>query len=140
MLLHAVITDSYDWNSIRENLQLIRDENSLSGLVTHTPFRTTKKLLNSPVLDLFDIYMVPLNKIGYLMDIDVFMDDERSEFADLIKNIDKTIIAKKTLAAGILGPDEAFKYLKTLDYVDSMAVGIASEDEAETTFKTLAEV
>jgi hypothetical protein len=140
MLLHAVITDAYDWNSIRENLQLIRDENSLSGLVTHTPFRTTNKLLKSPVLDLFDIYMVPLNKIGYLMDIDVFMDNERSEFADIIKNIDKTIIAKKTLAAGILNPEEAFKYLKTLDYVDSMAVGIASEDEAETTFKTLAEV
>ncbi|MCE5213660.1 MAG: hypothetical protein LLF83_02945 [Methanobacterium sp.] len=137
MLLHAVITDTCDWDLISENLQIIKDNDSLPGLVTHTPFRTTKKLLKSPVLDLFEIYMLPINNIGYLMDIDVFMDKERAELADLIKNLDKTIIAKKTLAAGILSPKDAFKYLKTLDYIDSVAVGIASEDEAENTFKTL---
>lgn len=134
MLIHAVVTDRYDWNFITEHLQSIKDQNSIPGLVTHTPFHTTKKLLKSPILDLFDIYMLPVNKIGYLMDTDVFIDKERSELSNLIKNLDKTIIAKKTLAAGILTPDDAFNYLKTTDYVDLITVGIASEAEAEETF------
>ena len=82
--------------------------------------------------------MVPVNKTGYLMDTDVFMDKERAELRDLIKKIDKKIIAKKTMAAGILTPNDAFDYLKTLDYVDLMTVGIASEAEAEETFNLLA--
>jgi hypothetical protein len=137
MLLHASITDTYNWDKLAQYLQLIKDENAIPGLVTHHPFRTTAQLLESPLMDLFDIYMVPLNKIGYLMDIDVFMDKERAEFADLIKKMDKTIIAKKTLAVGILNPKDAFNYIKTVDYVDSVAVGIASEAEAEETFKIL---
>ena len=34
-------------------------------------------------------------------------------------------------------PDDAFDYLKTLNYVDMVALGIASEDEAEETFHKL---
>ncbi len=138
MLLHAVITDNGNWDFITRYLKLIKRENSIPGLVTHTPYRTTRKLLNSPILDLFDIYMIPLNKIGYLMDTDVFMDKERAQLRDLIKSLDKTVIANKTLAAGILNPNDSFNYLKTLDFVDLMTVGIASEAEAVETFGLLA--
>jgi hypothetical protein len=137
MLLHADITDSHDWNTISHYLKMIKTKNSFPGLATHTPFRTTKKLLNSPIHDLFDVYMIPLNKIGYLMDTDVFMDKERTEISDLIKSLDKKIIANKTLAAGILTPDDAFNYLKTADFVDLITVGVASEDEAIETFELL---
>ncbi len=137
MLLHADITDSHDWNIISDYLKMIKTKNSVPGLATHTPFNTTKKLLNSPIHNLFDIYMIPLNKIGYLMDTDVFMDKERSEFNDLIKSLNKTVIANKTLAAGILTPHDAFNYLKTADFVDLITVGIASEDEAIETFSLL---
>lgn len=139
MLLHGSITDSCDWKTIEGHLQLIMDKDCIPGLATHTPFRTTERLLNSSILDLFDIYMVPMNKLGYLMDTEVFMDKERTELGDMLKKMDKTIIAKKTLAAGILTPDDAFDYIKTVDYADLITVGIASEAEAEETFSLLAD-
>lgn len=138
MLIHGAITDELNYDFLAEKLENIRQTGAIAGLVTHRPFNTTKNLLKSNILDLFDIYMVPVNKTGYLMDTDVFMDKERAELCDLIKKIDKTIIAKKTMAAGILTPGDAFDYLKTLDYVDLMTVGIASEAEAEETFGLLA--
>ncbi|KUK71841.1 MAG: Uncharacterized protein XD90_2108, partial [Methanobacterium sp. 42_16] len=36
-------------------------------------------------------------------------------------------------------PGKAFDYLKTVDYVDMVALGIASEREAEETFSNLFE-
>lgn len=137
MLLHGAITDELNYDFLAEKLEKIRQTGAVAGLVTHRPFNTTKNLLESPILDLFDIYMVPVNKLGYLMDTDAFMDKERAEFRDLIKKLDKTIIAKKTMAVGILTPNDAFDFLETLDYVDLMAVGIASEAEAEETFDLL---
>lgn len=138
MLLHGAITDTLHYNFLGQKLERINETGAIAGLVTHRPFNTTKNLIESSILDLFHIYMVPVNKTGYLMDTDVFMQKERAELRDLIKKIDKTIIAKKTMAAGILTPADAFDYLKTLDYVDLMTVGIASEAEAEETFKLLA--
>lgn len=137
MLLHADITDTYDWAAISHYLKIIEMKNSISGLITHKPFETTSKLLNSPIRDLFNLYMVPLNKLGYLMDTNIFMDKERAEFRNLIKKLDKIIIANKTLAAGILTPNEAFNYIKTVDFVDLITIGIASEAEAVETFNLL---
>ncbi|MBI5679942.1 MAG: hypothetical protein HZC47_03485 [Methanobacterium sp.] len=138
MLLHGAITDKLDYTFLARNLEKIKEKGSIPGLATHRPFNTTKNLIKSPILDLFDIYMVPVNKTGYLMDTDVFMEKERAELRELINKINKTIIAKKTMAAGIMTPNDAFDYLKTLDYVDLMTVGIASEAEAEETFDLLA--
>ncbi|MBM4241365.1 MAG: hypothetical protein FJ150_06875 [Euryarchaeota archaeon] len=137
MLLHADITDRYEWDFIADKIQQIKDSNAIPGLVTHRPFETTEKLLKSPILNLFDIYMVPISKIGYIMDTMEFGAPERANFRELIKNLGKKIIAKKVLAAGVLKPEEAFDYLSSLDYVDMVAVGIASEDEATETFKLL---
>lgn len=139
MLLHGAITDKLSFNYLTLRLDEIHETGAVPGLVTHRPFNTTKNLIDSDILDLFDIYMVPVNKTGYLMDTDVFLDKQRAELRDLIVKLDKTIIAKKTLAAGILTPNDGFDYLKTVDYADLVTVGIASEAEAEETFKLLAE-
>jgi hypothetical protein len=139
ILLHAVITDQGDWDLIGEKLDNINETGAIPGLVTHMPFKTTKKLLDSPILNDFELYMVPVNRLGYLMDCDTHGSEERAEFRDLIMKLDKTVIAKKVLAAGIMTPDDAFDYLKTLDYVDMVALGIASEDEAEETFLKLSQ-
>ncbi len=139
MLLHGTITDTLNYNVLGDLLEKISQTGAIPGLATHRPFNSTKNLLESNILDLFDIYMIPVNKTGYLMDTDVFMEKERSELQDLIKKIDKTIMANKTMAAGILTPNDAFDYLKTLDYVDLMTVGIASEAEAVETFNLLKE-
>jgi hypothetical protein len=137
MLLHAVITDKCDWEYIKDKISTIKDHGAISGLVTHQPFRTTKKIIKSPIRDLFDLYMAPVNRLGYLMDCDSYLEDERAEFRDLMVEVDKIIIAKKVLAAGIMTPDDAFEFLKNLDYVDMVAVGIASENEAHETFRIL---
>jgi len=137
MILDAVITDKYDWNFIEEQLLAIKDTGAIPGLATHMPFKTTPKLLESSVLNLFNIYMIPINKLGYLMDCDLYGIKERAMLSKMIKSINKTIIVKKVLAAGILQPSEAFKYLKTLDFADIVALGIASEDEAHQTFTLL---
>lgn len=137
MLLHASITDQGDWDIIGEKLDAINDTGAISGLVTHMPFKTTSKLLKSPILNDFQLYMVPVNRLGYLMDCDTHGPEERAEFRELLMKLDKKVVAKKVLAAGIMTPDDAFDYLKTLDFVDMVALGIASEDEAEETFLKL---
>ncbi len=138
MLLHANITDKKDWNFIGDKLVAIKDADAIPGLVTHMPFQSTVRLLESPVLDLFDIYMVPVNKLGYLMDCDTYDSDNRIRLHKMIKSIDKTVIVKKVLAAGILTPHEAFDYLNTVEFADIVAIGIASENEAQETFNLLA--
>ena len=138
MMLHATITDGKDWNFISEKLQAIKDEGIIPGLVTHKPFSCTTNLMESPLIELFDLYMVPVNKLGYLMDTDTYGSEERTKLNELIKGLEKTVIAKKVLAAGILQPEEAFNYLKTVEFADIVALGIASENEASETFSLLA--
>jgi hypothetical protein len=137
MLLHADITDKKDWNFIDKNLGLIKDENAIPGLVTHMPFSTTESLLDSPILDMFDLYMVPVNKLGYLMDSEMYGVNERIRLDQMINELDKKIIVMKVLAAGILQPKEAFDFLKTLKFADIVNLGIASELEATETFSLL---
>ena len=138
MMIHGVTTDAGNWDFIESYLLKIRDEGAIPGLVTHMPFQTTQKLLKSTLLDLFDIYSVPINKLGYLMDCDMYGVDERLELDNMIRMLDKIVMAKKILAAGVLKPEEAFNYLKTVDFTDIVALGIASETEAIETFKLLA--
>ncbi len=138
MLLHANITDKMDWDFITEKLNAIKDENAIPGIVTHMPFSTTLSLLESPVMDLFDIYMVPVNKLGYLMDCEIFGSDEKIKLETMIRSLNKTVIAKKVLAAGVLKPQEAFDFIKTVEFADGVALGIASVDEANETFNLLA--
>ncbi|HHT19091.1 MAG: hypothetical protein QM396_01805 [Euryarchaeota archaeon] len=137
IILHATITDKGDWNNISSKLNDITDFGAIAGLATHLPFKTTAILLESSVRDDFQLYMVPVNRLGYLMDCDTHGPDEREHLRKLIHKLGKTVIAKKVLAAGIMTPDDAFDYLKTLNYVDMVALGIASEDEAEETFHKL---
>ena len=137
MLIDEFITDSYDWNLLEEILSEIKKQGSFAGLITAYPFKTTKKLIDSPILDLFDFYMIPVNKIGYMMDSMSFMEEERKELANLLKKLDKKVIVNKILACGIQMPEEAFTFLKTLDYVDMVAIGIATEKEAEIDFNLI---
>jgi len=137
MLIDEFITDSYDFELIEEILKEIKKHGVFAGLITAYPFKTTKKLLDSPILDLFDFYMIPVNKLGYMMDTEVFMEEEREELDNLLKKLDKKIIVNKILACGIQQPEEAFNFLKTLDYADMVTIGVANEREAEIDFKIL---
>lgn len=140
MLIDEFLVDNYDWDFITMVLEAINDKGISSGIITSFPYKTSNELLNSPLLEdksLFDFYMVPVNKLGYMMDTSKFLSEEQGELANLFKEIDKKIIINKILSAGIQMPDDAFNFLKTLDYAEMVAVGIASEIEAEKTFNAL---
>ena len=127
MLLHGEVTDSRNQQVIRFLLDKIKETGSSAGLATHRPLRTLNWLYERE-LD-FDVIMVPLNRAG------LFMDGEVERVAEALKGLGKPVIAKKTLAAGRLPPEEALRYVADLGCVDVVAIGVASEEEAEETFQ-----
>ncbi|MDR0901111.1 MAG: hypothetical protein LBM26_05570 [Methanobrevibacter sp.] len=140
ILVDEFLVDGYDWDLLSEILNNIKESGAISGLITSFPFKTTKKLINSPIKNDFDFYMVPINKLGYMIDTESFMAEEREELSNLLQDLDKRIIANKTLACGIQQPKDAFNFLKTLDYIDMVSVGIGSEKEAEDSFNILKDI
>ena len=130
MLLHGEITDKRDLRKISELLNRIHAADCVAGLVTHKPLSTLSWL---PETDLdIDLIMVPFNKLG------MFMDAHPIRVAGAIKRVGKPIIGKKILAAGYLPPREALPYVAKSGCIDIVALGIASEEEAEETFAAAA--
>lgn len=143
MLVDEFLVDTYDWDFVCEILDKINDTGIPSGIITSFPFKTSEKLIGSPLLEdknLFDFYMIPVNKLGYMMDVPHFRLDNQEILSDFLKQIDKKIIINKILAVGIQMPEEAFNFLKTLDYAEMVSVGIASIREAEETFDILKDI
>jgi hypothetical protein len=137
LFIDEFIVDSYDWDLLEEILITMKNKGYIPGLITSFPFKTTEKLLKSPILDLFNFYMVPVNKLGYMMDTGSFLEEDRRKLSNLINKLNKKIAINKILATGIQMPEEAFNFLKTLDYVDMITIGVSSEKEAEKDFKLL---
>lgn len=137
MLVDEFITDAYDWRLTTKMLNRINDTGALSGLVTAFPSRTTDLLVDNIDLDLFDFYMIPLNSLSYMMDINAFNASQRQEFVDRVLKLNKKIIATRTLAAGVLKPREAFTFFKSVDYVDAISIGVAKIEEAREDFELL---
>lgn len=138
MVLDEFIVDGYDWNLNKEMIEAINNTKSLSGISTAFPCRTTKEIISKNFdLDLFDFYMVPLNNLAYMMDIQSFLETERENFKKEISKLDKKIIATRTLAAGILKPKEAFDFIKSYDFADLIIVGVSNENEVKEDFNIL---
>ena len=139
MLVDEFITDGYDWALTSKILNKINDTGSLSGLVTAFPSRTTDLLPDNLDLDLFDFYMIPLNSLSYMMDINAFNASQRQEFVDRLLKLNKKVIATRILAAGVLNPKESFTFFKNVDYVDAICMGVAKVSEAREDFTLLKE-
>ena len=140
MLVDEFLIDAYDWNFITEILDAIDDAGIPSGIITSFPFKTSEKLIDSPILEdksLFDFYMIPVNKLGYMMDVSDFRADKQDELKAMLDEINKKVIINKILAVGIQRPEEAFNFLHTLDFAEMVSIGIASEREAEESFRIL---
>lgn len=137
MLIDEFITDGYDWNLNREILEAINSAGSLSGISTSFPNKTANEITKNLDLDLFDFYMIPLNKLAYMMDVPSFLEDERNQFKQEVSKLNKKIIATRTLAAGILTPKEAFNFIKSYELADLITVGVANEKEVKEDFTIL---
>jgi len=127
MLLHARVTDLKDESNISVLLEEIRNVGSLAGLTTHKPL-STLSWLDGRELN-YDLLMFPFNRLG------AFMDGSPKEIAIAAKKLRKPLLAKKVLAAGRLKPAEALEYVSALGFIDGVVLGVASESEAEETFK-----
>lgn len=138
MLVDDILVDGYDWDYTATVLEEIKSHNILSGIITSYPFKTSRQLVNGSVdLDLFDFYMLPVNKIAYTMDVDFFIKKEQEELESLLNQINKKVIISRILACGIQMPKEAFDFLEKLDYADMVTVSAASPREADETFGLL---
>lgn len=137
MLVDEFITDAYKWKLTSNILTQINDSDSLSGIVTAFPYRTTDLLKDNLDLDLFDFYMLPLNSFAYMMDTPSFLKAQREEFRQKILDLNKKIIACRVLSVGIQTPGEGFNFLNTLDFVDLVTFGVASVDEIKKDMEVL---
>lgn len=137
MLVDEFITDAYKWNLTSKILTEINDSDSLSGIITAFPYRTTDLLKDNLDFDLFDFYMIPLNSFAYMMDTSSFLKAQRAEFRQKILDLNKKIIACRVLSVGIQTPEEGFTFLNSLDFVDLMTFGVASVDELKKDIEVL---
>ena len=139
MLVDEFIVDGYDWKLTSKILSQINDAGSLSGLVTAFPSKTTDLLNDNIDTDLFDFYMIPYNSLSYMMDISAFNKTQRQEFIQKIVDLNKKIIASRVFAVGVLKPHDSFEFFRNVDFVDAIALGVASVDEAKKDFSLLSE-
>ncbi|WP_456481817.1 hypothetical protein [Methanopyrus sp.] len=125
VLLHASRVDGEDVEEVSAELDEIRGRLDVPvGIATHRPDETLPKWEEAE--GAADVYMVPLNPVG------AFMGDQKA-VEELLAETDRTVIAKKVLAAGSLSPEEGLPYAAR--YADAVAVGITGEKEAEETLR-----
>jgi hypothetical protein len=130
--------ETADWLTALGRVDLLRDLTQLVRRNGFVPIMICHWIsLVLPVADEeLDVagYIVPLNKSWGLLTL--------SEALETIKNVEKPVIAMKTLAQGALAHDlqGAFTYLIEKLKVAGLLVGVSSVFEAKRTFSTLARI
>ena len=122
------------FNNISELLKDIKEKGFIPAIETRRPFRNLPIIKDSVFYDDFDTIMIPLNFYGYMMDCNFLNNENKNVINELLGSIDKNIIANRTLATGILQPREAYDFIKNVEYLNSVCVGVAKVSEAEETF------
>lgn len=130
LLLHASITDSLDPARIREILARIEGLGLVPGVATHSPTKTLTKLKH---VEQVKVVMVPLNYAG-------LFNNRVEETLELLRKMKAVVIAKKVLGAGRLRVDEALRWALSRPEIDSVALGIASLEEARYTLNLAREL
>ena len=122
--IHALSCDALD-TRIEGWIKEIRAGGSSTAAATHYPGATIEDIDNAG-FD-FDVYLAPLNPVGYAMEPDY------ESTLKALETTDKQVIAIKPLAAGRLKPTQSvFEFI--YKYADSVSVGITSEAEMEETY------
>lgn len=123
-----------DYNILSDNLQSIRDYGYVPSIETRMPFKNLPIIKEASFYEDFDEIMLPLNFYGYMMDCNFLNNENKNIINELLASVDKKIIANRTLATGILQPKEAYEFIKNIEYLSSVCVGVAKVSEAEETF------
>jgi hypothetical protein len=121
VFLHAMVTDQLDLKGIERWLKDIRNLGLVPGCATHKPARVLPVLTQSG-LDI-QAYMAPFNREG------MFMDCKPDALIKILDSIQQPVIAKKTLAAGVLSPTIGLPFVAQYGQVDGLALGLTSREE-----------
>ena len=121
-------------HDLKTYLDEIKSQGYDAGIETRQPFQNIPLISNSTIVDYFDDLLIPFNFYGYMMDCNFFNRENKQLFEQIISTIDKKVIANRTLATGILKVEEAYDFIKNVDYINSVCVGVAKVSEAEETF------
>jgi hypothetical protein len=124
--VHAMIADRRNAAELAPILEKVREYGLIPGCATHAPLRTIDFMEESG-LDMM-AYLAPINAEGYMMGKDP------QKLLSLLSATKKTVIAKKSLAAGSIEPERALRYLASLEWLSGVAIGVASLEEARETF------
>jgi hypothetical protein len=132
IILHGVTVDmAVSLNQIEllsVFCEFIREKyDTKPGIATHN-FGKLMPIIEEHDLDI-DLILAPVNERGFMMN------PSREKCLEIIKNMDKTLIAKKILAGGIINPENAFKYVFDNLGIKNAMVGIAGLDEAYQTLR-----
>lgn len=125
------------YDIISEYLNKIKNRGFIPAIETRIPFKNIPKIIESSLMDDFDVIMLPLNFYGYMMDCNFLNNENKKVIKKLLSKLDKKIIANRTLATGILKPEEAYKFISGIDNLDGVCVGVAKISEAEETFSII---
>ncbi|HIH35537.1 MAG TPA: hypothetical protein HA277_04620 [Methanosphaera sp.] len=141
IILDGFFVDENIENNSCDNISYYLEQIKSSGFVpaieTRTPFKNIPKIVKSEIMADFDEIMLPLNFYGYMMDCNFLNNENKQKIQDLLSKLNKKIIVNRTLATGILQPEEAYKFLVNVDNIDSVCVGVAKVEEAEETFSII---
>ncbi|MDO5850940.1 MAG: hypothetical protein Q4Q23_00445 [Methanobacteriaceae archaeon] len=129
--------DKENYDLLEKNLNIIKDNGFTVGIESCRPFKNTPLIYDSTIINLFSVYMVVLNKFGYMLDCEWFDKENKIIYEENIKKMNKEIIVNRTLATGILKPEEAYNYLKNIEYIDGICVGVSNKKEVEETFNVI---
>lgn len=129
VFIHGAMTDNFLQRNIaalKTCFQAIRDQGGFPGLATHDTKRTLSKLLNNsnPLQEENFGLLLPINSKGW------GMGGTTSEIMNLIQKTDKySIMAMKTLAAGQLQPEEALKFVFSIQEIRVATIGMINKKE-----------
>jgi len=138
VLLHEAVTDlgiSFRTKELFESfMEHVRDEYHISPGFETRNFDRLVAFFQSEGLSLRDVViMTPFNPVGFQMN----PSKEACEASLKRLGSETDVVAMSVLAGGYLRIDQAVEYLRTLNNVSGLAVGVSSKQHAEETFNKL---
>jgi hypothetical protein len=107
-------------DSVKDMLAVIKDKGMPAGLGTHDPEVIRYAEDNGFDADFYMMAFYNLSKRG-----EVYLPEDREAACEVIRQVDRPVLAFKIMAAGRNDPREAFKYAyENIKPIDAVVVGI----------------
>jgi len=123
IFLHGEISDAGRLEVILDLMEKIKSRGVIPGVATHRNPPDTLKLLVENRIDV--PVLIPFNKLGFAM-------GNKERLENMVDRGSFQCIGMKTLAAGMISPDEAFDYVSKHN-IKAVTFGAVAEKEVKET-------